>query len=105
MTPAPALTLEALDKVDNIIVRDYALEIAVLLIGAYSKVGGLREFCALAALLLTIDCAAMGTFYVAILSIMIEVRITPWIFCELIPTLFLSFPPHQDVPVPDSFPY
>lgn len=74
MKPAPDLIVEALDKVGNIIVRDYALEIAVLLIGAYSKVGGLKEFCALAALLLTVDCAATATFYVAILSVMIEVR-------------------------------
>jgi hydroxymethylglutaryl-CoA reductase (NADPH) len=74
MKPAPDLIMEALDKVGNIIVRDYILEIAVLLIGAYSKVGGLKEFCALAALLLTVDCAATATFYVAILSVMIEVR-------------------------------
>jgi len=74
MKPAPDLILEALDKAGNIIVRDYALEIAVLLIGAYSKVGGLKEFCALAALLLTVDCVATTTFYVAILSVMIEVR-------------------------------
>ncbi|KAI0064909.1 hypothetical protein BV25DRAFT_1799483 [Artomyces pyxidatus] len=74
MKPAPDLILEALDKVGNVIVRDYALEIAVLLIGAYSKVGGLKEFCALAALLLTVDCCAMATFYIAILSVMIEVR-------------------------------
>ncbi len=74
MKPAPDLILEALDKAGNIIVRDYVLEIAVLLIGAYSKVGGLKEFCALAALLLTVDCVATATFYVAILSVMIEVR-------------------------------
>ncbi|KAH9053184.1 hydroxymethylglutaryl-coenzyme A reductase-domain-containing protein [Lactarius vividus] len=74
MKPAPDLIMEALDKVGNIIVRDYVLEVAVLLIGAYSKVGGLKEFCALAALLLTVDCAATATFYVAILSVMIEVR-------------------------------
>ena len=77
MKPAPDLILEALDKAGNIIVRDYALEIAVLLIGAYSKVGGLKEFCALAALLLTVDCVATTTFYVAILSVMIEVRFYP----------------------------
>jgi hydroxymethylglutaryl-CoA reductase (NADPH) len=81
MKPARDLILEALDKAGNIIVRDYALEIAVLLIGAYSKVGGLKEFCALAALLLTVDCVATTTFYVAILSVMIEVR-------------FKSFDPH-----------
>ncbi|KAI0047708.1 hypothetical protein FA95DRAFT_1492178 [Auriscalpium vulgare] len=74
MKPAPELILEALDKVGNVIIRDYALEIAVLLIGAYSKVGGLKEFCALAALLLTVDCVATSTFYIAVLSVMIEVR-------------------------------
>jgi len=74
MKPAPDLIVEALNKVGNIIIRDYALEVAVLLIGAYSKVGGLKEFCALAALLLTVDCAATATFYVAVLSVMIEVR-------------------------------
>jgi hydroxymethylglutaryl-CoA reductase (NADPH) len=74
MKPAPDLIMEALDKVGNTIVRDYVLEIAVLLIGAYSKVGGLKEFCVLAALLLTVDCAATATFYIAILSVMIEVR-------------------------------
>jgi hydroxymethylglutaryl-CoA reductase (NADPH) len=77
MKPAPDLIVEALDKVGNTIIRDYALEIAVLLIGAYSKVGGLKEFCALAALLLTVDCAATATFYVAILNVMIEVRYCP----------------------------
>ncbi|KAA1473010.1 hypothetical protein DENSPDRAFT_822212 [Dentipellis sp. KUC8613] len=74
MKPAPVLILEALDKVGNSVLRDYALEIAVLLVGAYSRVGGLKEFCALAAVLLAADCVAMMTFYIAILSVMIEVR-------------------------------
>ncbi|TFY79244.1 hypothetical protein EWM64_g4768 [Hericium alpestre] len=74
MKPAPTIILEALDKTGNSILRDYALEIAVLLIGAYSRVGGLKEFCALAAVLLFVDCVSMMTFYVAILSVMIEVR-------------------------------
>lgn len=110
MKPAPDLIVEALDKVANIIVRDYALEIAVLLIGAYSKVGGLKEFCALAALLLTVDCAATATFYVAILSVMIEVRSKSFditcnvVFGGLLPwpvthyVLLLTGAPHQDVP-------
>ena len=95
MKPAPDLIVEALHKVGNIIVRDYALEIAVLLIGAYSKVGGLKEFCALAALLLTVDCAATATFYVAILSIMIEVGSVSFT-CEGF--LIVIGAPHQDVP-------
>lgn len=65
--------MEALDEVGNVVLRDYALEIAVLCVGAYSRIGGLKEFCALAALCLTVDCFLSVTFYVAILSIMVEV--------------------------------
>ncbi|KAI0033054.1 hydroxymethylglutaryl-coenzyme A reductase-domain-containing protein [Vararia minispora EC-137] len=72
--PAPELIMEALDRAGNPILCDYALEVAVLLIGAYSKVGGLKEFCGLAAFVLTIDALTLVTFYVAVLSIMIEVR-------------------------------
>jgi hypothetical protein len=75
MKPAGELILEAFDRVGNVILRDYALEVAVLVIGANSKVGGLKEFCALAATCLTVDCILLGTFYVSILSIMVEVRI------------------------------
>jgi hydroxymethylglutaryl-CoA reductase (NADPH) len=74
MKPAGELILEAFDRVGNVILRDYALEVAVLVIGANSKVGGLKEFCALAATCLTVDCILLGTFYVSILSIMVEVR-------------------------------
>lgn len=73
MKPAGELILEAFDRVGNVILRDYALEVAVLVIGANSKVGGLKEFCALAALCLTVDCILLGTFYVSILSVMVEV--------------------------------
>ncbi|EIN08882.1 hypothetical protein PUNSTDRAFT_86951 [Punctularia strigosozonata HHB-11173 SS5] len=72
--PASEVILEAFDQVGNGILRDYLLEIAVLLGGAYSKVGGLKDICALAALLLTIDCIALGTFYVSLLSVIVEVR-------------------------------
>ncbi|KAF7975535.1 hypothetical protein HWV62_9365 [Athelia sp. TMB] len=74
MKPAGELIMEAFDRVGNVILRDYALEVAVLIIGANTKVGGLKEFCALAALCLTVDCVLLGTFYVAILSVMVEVR-------------------------------
>lgn len=36
--------------------------------------GGLQEFCALAAVLVTLDCVLFGSFYPAILTIMVEVR-------------------------------
>jgi hydroxymethylglutaryl-CoA reductase (NADPH) len=73
MKPAGHVILEALDKKGNLILRDYALEIAVLLVGASSKVGGLREFCALASISLAVDCVMLATFYVAVLTIMLEV--------------------------------
>ncbi|GJE93713.1 3-hydroxy-3-methylglutaryl-coenzyme A reductase [Phanerochaete sordida] len=74
MKPAGDVILEALDKTGNYILRDYALEVAVLLIGANSKVGGLREFCALASIAMVLDCVMLGTFYSAVLTIMLEVR-------------------------------
>ncbi|PPQ64456.1 hypothetical protein CVT24_008466 [Panaeolus cyanescens] len=74
LKPAPKIITEALTMVYQPLIRDYLLEIAVLAIGAYSKVGGLSEVCALAALLLTVDCILMCTYFSAILGIMIEVR-------------------------------
>lgn len=74
MKPAGDVILDALDRKGNVILRDYALEIAVLFIGANSKVGGLREFCALACLAMVVDCIMLGTFYTAVLTIMLEVR-------------------------------
>ncbi|WVQ75293.1 hypothetical protein IAR50_004908 [Cryptococcus sp. DSM 104548] len=56
------------------IVRDYALEIIVLCGGAASGIGGLREFCWLAALIMAVDCVFLFTFYASILSIMVEVH-------------------------------
>jgi hydroxymethylglutaryl-CoA reductase (NADPH) len=73
MKPAAHILIEALAEVCNPILRDYVLEIAVLCVGAYSGVGGLKEVCALATILLAVDCMMMGTFLVSILEIMIEV--------------------------------
>ncbi|KAI0682157.1 hypothetical protein BC835DRAFT_1311639 [Cytidiella melzeri] len=72
MKPAGKVILEALDKKGHLIFRDYALKIAVLLVGASSKVGGLREFCALASFSLAMDCVMLATFYTAVLTIMLE---------------------------------
>ncbi|KZT34793.1 hypothetical protein SISSUDRAFT_991369 [Sistotremastrum suecicum HHB10207 ss-3] len=73
-TPAADLVQNAVKKAGGAIVRDYAIEVAVLLVGAGSRVGGLREFCALAALILVVDCVALFTFYVAVLCVMVEVH-------------------------------
>lgn len=73
LKPAGEVVFEAMETCGNLILRDYGLEIAALLLGARSKVGGLKEFCALAALSLILDCLVFGTFYAAILTIMVEV--------------------------------
>ena len=75
MKAAGDVILEALDRVGNMILRDYALEIAVLFVGVNSRVGGLKEFCAVAAALLAMDCLMTFTLYTAVLTIMVEVRV------------------------------
>lgn len=57
------------------IVRDYAIEILILVAGAMSGVqGGLQQFCFLAAWILFFDCLLLFTFYTAILSIKLEIN-------------------------------
>lgn len=73
LKPAGKIITECLEKVYIPIIRDYILEIAVLVVGANSKVGGLREVCALAALLLGVDCLLLCTYLSSILCVMIEV--------------------------------
>ena len=71
--PAGKIILESLSAVCKPILRDYALEIAVLVVGANSKVSGLREVCALAAVLLAVDCMLLCTFLASIFGVMVEV--------------------------------
>lgn len=57
------------------IVRDYAIEILILVAGAASGVqGGLQQFCFLAAWILFFDCVLLFTFYTSILSIKLEIN-------------------------------
>jgi hydroxymethylglutaryl-CoA reductase (NADPH) len=57
------------------IVRDYCIEIAILIAGAASGVqGGLRQFCFLAAWILFFDCFLLFTFYTTILCIKLEIN-------------------------------
>lgn len=74
LKPAAKILTESLKLTYHPIIRDYILEIAVLLVGANSKVVGLREVCALAAILLAVDCFVMITYLVSVLGVMIEVR-------------------------------
>lgn len=57
------------------IVKDYVIEIVVLILGAASGVqGGLQHFCFLAAWILFFDCILLFTFYTAILCIKLEIN-------------------------------
>lgn len=57
------------------IVRDYCIEIAILVAGAASGVqGGLTQFCFLAAWILVFDGILLFTFYTAILSVKLEIN-------------------------------
>ncbi|KAI0020830.1 3-hydroxy-3-methylglutaryl-coenzyme A reductase [Xylariomycetidae sp. FL0641] len=57
------------------IVRDYVIEILILVAGAASGVqGGLQQFCFLAAWILFFDCILLFTFYTAILCIKLEIN-------------------------------
>ncbi|KAL1297961.1 hypothetical protein AAFC00_006470 [Neodothiora populina] len=57
------------------IVRDYLVEITILVAGAMSGIqGGIRQFCFLAAWTLFFDCILLFTFYTAVLTIKLEVN-------------------------------
>lgn len=57
------------------IVRDYCIEIIILIAGAASGVqGGLKQFCFLAAWILVFDCILLFTFYISILSVKLEIN-------------------------------
>ncbi|KLU82096.1 3-hydroxy-3-methylglutaryl-coenzyme A reductase [Magnaporthiopsis poae ATCC 64411] len=57
------------------IVKDYVIEILILVVGAASGVqGGLQQFCFLAAWILFFDCILLFSFYTAILYIKLEIN-------------------------------
>lgn len=57
------------------ILKDYAIEILILICGAASGVqGGLQQFCFLASWILLFDCILLFTFYTAILYIKLEIN-------------------------------
>ncbi|TDL14890.1 hypothetical protein BD410DRAFT_845641 [Rickenella mellea] len=74
MVSASTLLVEALSECGNTILRNYALEVSVLAVGASTKIVGLSECCALAVVILTVDCLLLVTFYAATLTIMVEVK-------------------------------
>ncbi|KAK3309886.1 3-hydroxy-3-methylglutaryl-CoA reductase [Chaetomium strumarium] len=57
------------------IIKDYAIEVGILILGAASGVqGGLQQFCFLAAWILFFDCILLFSFYTAILCIKLEIN-------------------------------
>ncbi|KAF9529996.1 hydroxymethylglutaryl-coenzyme A reductase-domain-containing protein [Crepidotus variabilis] len=74
LLPSPLIITQSLSHVYTPIIRDYILEIFLLSVGAWSRVGGLREVCALAALVLSVDCILLCTYLSAILGVMVEVH-------------------------------
>ena len=57
------------------LIRDYSIEILILIAGAASGVqGGLCQFCFLAAWILFFDCILLFTFYTSILTIKLEIN-------------------------------
>lgn len=71
--PAREVVMSAVSKTGVPIIRDYTIEIAVLMLGSLSGVAGLKEFCHLAALILAYDCLMLFGFYVSVLTVMVEV--------------------------------
>lgn len=74
--PSRDIVLNAVSKTGPSIIRDYAIEVAVLVVGAMSGVAGLREFCQLAAVILCWDAICLVGFFVSILTIMVEVSVS-----------------------------
>ncbi|OLL23539.1 3-hydroxy-3-methylglutaryl-coenzyme A reductase [Neolecta irregularis DAH-3] len=66
--------IEAVKSKGLVILRDYAVETGILVLGALSGVSGLRHFCALAAWILVWDCLLLFTFYTAVLAIKLEIN-------------------------------
>lgn len=64
----------ALESVGPILIRNCAVEIAVLLCGFLSGIPGLKEFCLLAAFMLFYDLVILFTFYTPILTLKLELR-------------------------------
>ncbi|KNZ44216.1 3-hydroxy-3-methylglutaryl-CoA reductase [Puccinia sorghi] len=74
LPPARDIVTESINRVGVRIVRDYAIEITVLALGAISGINGLTEFCQLAALSLLYDCLLSFGFYISVLTVFVEIQ-------------------------------
>jgi hydroxymethylglutaryl-CoA reductase (NADPH) len=64
----------AVESIAPTLIRDGLLEIIVFIMGAKSTLPGLREFCLMSAFLIAYDIMLMFTWYIAVLSLKLEVR-------------------------------
>ncbi|CAO3656901.1 unnamed protein product [Mucor hiemalis] len=64
----------AVESIAPTLIRDGLLEILVFILGAKSTLPGLREFCLMSAFLIGYDSILMFTWYVAVLSLKLELR-------------------------------
>ena len=92
-TPVPArdIVMQGFDKTGRQIVRDYAIEIAVLLAGSFAGIPGLKEFCQLASLILFFDCLFLFGFFASVLTVMVEVGKLLLPFSVLLTNTLLGF--------------
>ncbi|OAV99543.1 hypothetical protein PTTG_06102 [Puccinia triticina 1-1 BBBD Race 1] len=74
LPPARDIVGDSIARVGVRIVRDYAIEITVLALGAISGINGLTEFCQLAGLSLLYDCLLSFGFYISILTVFVEIH-------------------------------
>ncbi|KAG0323698.1 3-hydroxy-3-methylglutaryl-coenzyme A (HMG-CoA) reductase isozyme [Dissophora globulifera] len=96
--------VSALESVGPILIRNCAIEIAVLLCGFLSGIPGLKEFCLMAAFMLFYDLCVLFTFYTAILTLKLELRRiresskSPTYFRELTLMALLGTSPETTIP-------
>lgn len=72
--PIPNQVSQASSDKGYHLVKEYIVEIVTLLIGAFSGVARLDQFCLLAALILIYDCIFLFTLYIALLTVKLEMR-------------------------------
>ncbi|KAF9380042.1 3-hydroxy-3-methylglutaryl-coenzyme A (HMG-CoA) reductase isozyme [Podila verticillata] len=100
--------VSAIESVGPLLIRNCAIEIAVLLCGFLSGIPGLKEFCLLAAFMLFYDLALLFTFYTAILTLKLELRRiretskSPTYFRELTIKALLGSAENTEKPTPVS---
>lgn len=100
--------VSAIESVGPILIRNCAIEIAVLLCGFLSGIPGLKEFCLLAAFMLFYDLGLLFTFYTAILTLKLELRRiretskSPTYFRELTIKALLGSAENTEKPTPVS---